>query len=61
VDPFHAIQLTNGQFVVIRSKSTGTFYSDHDVVEVDAEGRVIVSYKDTLQSTTKQKFLNHVI
>jgi hypothetical protein len=45
--PHHAIQLTSDQFAVCCS---------NDVVEVDTEGRVVVSYKNQLQSSTQRKF-----
>jgi DNA-binding beta-propeller fold protein YncE len=47
LDPWHVIQLTSGQFLV-------SCYND--VVEVDVNGRVVVSYTNQLQSTNKHKF-----
>jgi DNA-binding beta-propeller fold protein YncE len=53
--PFHAVQLTSGRLVV--SGCYGDRPREYDVVEVDCEGRVDISYTDTLTSTTKQKFM----
>ena len=39
--PFHAIQLTSDQFVICCKDKTNKIY---DVVEVDTNGRVVVSY-----------------
>jgi hypothetical protein len=50
--PRHAIQLTNDQFVV----SCVNMSDVSDVVEVDEEGRVVVSYRKQLQSTTQHEF-----
>jgi 6-phosphogluconolactonase (cycloisomerase 2 family) len=50
LSPFDVIELTSGQFLV--SCAVGVF----DVVEVDVNGRVVVSYTNQLQSTNKQKF-----
>jgi DNA-binding beta-propeller fold protein YncE len=53
LDPWHVIQLTSGQFLV--SSHVGDWSSGvHDVVEVDVNGRVVFSYRNQLQSTTKQ-------
>jgi DNA-binding beta-propeller fold protein YncE len=53
LSPLHAIQMTNGQFVVsCWCLNSGV----HDVVEVDANGQVVVSYSKQLQSTTQQYF-----
>jgi DNA-binding beta-propeller fold protein YncE len=51
--PMHAIQLAGDQFVLGCWNVTSKVY---DVVEVDTEGRVIVSYTNQLQSTTQHKF-----
>ena len=47
--PWHAIQLTSDQFVVCTS-------SDSDVVEVNSQGQVVISYTNQLQSTTQHQF-----
>jgi DNA-binding beta-propeller fold protein YncE len=47
--PWHAIQLTSDQFVVCT-------LNDSDVVEVNSQGRVVTSYKNQLQSTTRHQF-----
>lgn len=49
--PWHSIQMASGQFIVC----FGT-WGEYDVAEVDATGQVVVSYKDQLQSMTKNKF-----
>jgi DNA-binding beta-propeller fold protein YncE len=59
--PIHVIQLTNGQFVIggrLKPRRTGFFfsYTPYDVVQVDDNGRVVVSYRNQLQSTRKQNF-----
>lgn len=51
--PLHAIHSTDDQFVVSCWNET---HRMHDVTEVDAEGRVVVSYTNQLQSTTRHKF-----
>ena len=53
LSPRHVIQLTSGQFVVSCCEVT---YGVDDVVELDANGQVLVSYRNQLQSTTKQNF-----
>jgi DNA-binding beta-propeller fold protein YncE len=50
--PLHAIQLTSDQFVVC----TSNLGRDSDVVEVNLQGRVVTSYKNQLQSTTRHQF-----
>jgi DNA-binding beta-propeller fold protein YncE len=53
LSPFHVIQLTSGQFVVSCDvNSLGV----SDVVELDTNGQVLVSYRNQLQSTTHQSF-----
>jgi DNA-binding beta-propeller fold protein YncE len=52
-NPHHAIQLTNNQFVMCCWNETSKVY---DVVEVDQNGRVVVSYTNQLQSTTIPHF-----
>jgi DNA-binding beta-propeller fold protein YncE len=52
--PYHAIQLTSGQFVV--SCWDANRYDGHNVVESDANGQVSFSYTNQLQSTTQQNF-----
>jgi NHL repeat len=47
LNPLHVIQLTSGQFIV-------SCYDD--VVELDANGQVLVSYTNQLQSATQQNF-----
>jgi hypothetical protein len=56
--PYHAIQLTSDQFVVSCWNVTNKVY---DVVEVDTKGRVVVSYRNQLKSTTQHEFNGHVI
>jgi hypothetical protein len=51
--PYHAIQLTNDRFVVSCANVTNKV---HDVVEVDTKGRVVVSYRNQLKSTTQHEF-----
>jgi DNA-binding beta-propeller fold protein YncE len=51
--PMHAIQLTSNQFVVSCRNEINKVY---DVVEVDTEGRVVVSYTNQVQSTTQKEF-----
>jgi DNA-binding beta-propeller fold protein YncE len=53
LSPFHVIQLTSGQFIVSCYEVTSL---GHDVVELDADGKLLVSYTSQLQSTTKQNF-----
>ena len=48
--PIHAIQLTSGYFVV----SCG--WSNDDVVKVDSEGEVVVSYSHTIKSASPSLF-----
>lgn len=52
--PLHAVQLTSGHFVV----SYWNGNSLHDVAEIDADGRVIVSYESKLSSVNEHKFSN---
>jgi DNA-binding beta-propeller fold protein YncE len=52
LNPYYAIQLTSGEFVVC----CGADGYVHDVVEVDVNGRLVVSYTNQLQSTTQQNF-----
>jgi DNA-binding beta-propeller fold protein YncE len=47
--PKHATQLTSDQFVVCT-------YTGDDVIEVNSQGRVVISYKNQLQSTTRHQF-----
>jgi hypothetical protein len=54
LSPYHVIQLTSGQFVV--SCCDVNSFGVYDVVELEANGRVLVSYTNQLQSTTKQYF-----
>ena len=49
--PVHAIQLTSDQFVVCTL---------NDVVEVNSQGQVVISYKNQLQSTTRHQFKSPV-
>jgi DNA-binding beta-propeller fold protein YncE len=51
--PLHVIHLSSDQFVVSCWIETNNVF---DVVEVDTKGRVVVSYKNHLQSTTKHEF-----
>jgi DNA-binding beta-propeller fold protein YncE len=53
LSPHHVIQLTSGQFVVSCLDVNNNVY---DVVELDDNGQVLVSYTNQLQSTTQQKF-----
>ena len=53
LSPHHVIQLTRGQFVVSCYDVNSLVY---DVVELDANGQVLVSYTNQLQSTTQQNF-----
>lgn len=50
---FHAVQLANGRYVV--SYMDEKKYVD-DVIEIDAEGRIIASYTYRLQSATGREF-----
>jgi sugar lactone lactonase YvrE len=52
--PFHMIQLKDGHFVVSCRHSSSSM---DDVVEVDVDGKVVVSYTSRLQSTKKQNLL----
>jgi hypothetical protein len=52
--PYHAIQLTSDQFVV--SCWNDDQQQVDDVVEVDTKGRVVVSYRNQLKSTTQHEF-----
>jgi hypothetical protein len=52
LSPYHVIQLTSGQFVV--SCLVNNFV--YDVVELNANGQVVVSYKNQLHSTTQPNF-----
>jgi hypothetical protein len=52
LSPWHVIELTSGQFLV----SCRDVNDVSDVVEVDVNGRVVVSYTNQLQSTNKQNF-----
>jgi hypothetical protein len=54
LSPYHVIELTSGQFLV-SCLVVNNVYED-DVVEVDVNGRVVVSYTKQLQSTNKQNF-----
>lgn len=54
--PFHAIQLTGDRFVVCFCESTKSLQKSEDVVEMNSEGQVIVSYKNRLWSTTRRRF-----
>jgi hypothetical protein len=51
--PLHAIQLHGDQYVVSYWSETGKVF---DVVEVNGNGRVLVSYTNRLQSTTQHRF-----
>jgi DNA-binding beta-propeller fold protein YncE len=51
--PYHAIQLTSDQFVVSCYNVTNEVW---DVVEVDTKGRVVISYRNQLKSTTQHEF-----
>jgi hypothetical protein len=51
--PVHAIQLTSDQYVVICRNETNEVY---DVVEFDTKGRIVVSYRNQLKSTTQHEF-----
>jgi DNA-binding beta-propeller fold protein YncE len=51
--PLHAIQLANGQLLVSCQYEKSNVC---DVVELDARGRVLVSYTNQLKSTTQQNF-----
>jgi DNA-binding beta-propeller fold protein YncE len=46
-EPHHAIQLTSDQFVVCTS---------NDIIAVNSQGRVVISYTNQLQSTTRHQF-----
>lgn len=53
--PFHAIQLTDGDlFVVCLHRALDSMPGD--VVEVNSEGRVVISYKKQLLSTCQHQF-----
>jgi hypothetical protein len=58
--PHHAIQLTSDQFVISCLNVTNDETDDDDdvsdVVEVDTQGRVVVSYRNQLKSTTQHEF-----
>jgi hypothetical protein len=51
--PLHALQLTGDQFVV---SCWNAAKGVHDVVEVDTKGRVVVSYRNQVKSTTQYEF-----
>jgi hypothetical protein len=51
--PLHAIQLAGGKFIVSCWRVTS---SVSDVVEVGAEGKVVVSYTNQLKTTTHHQF-----
>jgi DNA-binding beta-propeller fold protein YncE len=53
LSPYHVIQLTSGEFVVsCQDVNRGV----SDVVELDANGQIVVSYTNQLQTTTQQNF-----
>lgn len=52
LNPWHAIQLTNGHFVV----SCGDVNSESHVFEVDVNGRVLATCSNQLKSTSKPEF-----
>jgi hypothetical protein len=54
--PYHAIQLSSGQFVIGCSNGKWSPDTVYDVVEVDTRGRVVVSYTEQLHSLNQQKF-----
>jgi hypothetical protein len=54
--PYHAIQLSSGQFVIGCSNGRWPPDTVYDVVEVDTKGRVVASYTEQLHSVTQQKF-----
>jgi DNA-binding beta-propeller fold protein YncE len=51
--PLHVLQLTGDQFVVSCWNESNRIY---DVAEIDSQGRVVLSYTNQLQSTTRRKF-----
>lgn len=55
LSPYHAIQLTDDRYAVCLSEPGDNSTSD-DVVEINCQGRVITSYKEQLQSTTRRHF-----
>jgi DNA-binding beta-propeller fold protein YncE len=52
LNPLHVIQLTSERYVI----GCPVEGRECDVVEVDANGRVVVSYKTQLQSTNRKRF-----
>jgi hypothetical protein len=65
LSPWHAVQLTSDRFVVSCWNETNKVsrYNNatsivYDVVEVDTNGQVVVSYTNQLQSTTQHEFNN---
>jgi DNA-binding beta-propeller fold protein YncE len=54
LSPYHVIQLTSGQFVVSLWDVNSLVF---DVVELDANGQVVISYTNQLLSTTQNKFV----
>jgi hypothetical protein len=53
--PWHAIQLSSDVFIVCLA-AFGRSSLRADVAEVNSQGRVVISYKNLVQSTTKQQF-----
>jgi 6-phosphogluconolactonase (cycloisomerase 2 family) len=51
---WHAIGISAERFVVCISRGRGS--SSDDVVEVNSDGRVVLRYKDQLQSTKQRQF-----
>lgn len=52
--PLHAIELKNGHFLVSLPVRRPV---QHDIVELDSEGRTIVSYSEELQHSSGQLFM----
>jgi DNA-binding beta-propeller fold protein YncE len=55
LSPWHAVQLIDGQ-IVVSCRVDDMFSGMYDVVEVDVNGRVLVSYTNRLQSTAGHSF-----
>lgn len=52
--PYHAIQLTSGQFAVGCWNGKLRPNTEYDVIEVDTEGQVVVRYTNRFHLTTQQ-------
>lgn len=57
LSPWHSIQLPGDRYAVaVRNESSPGSATADDVVEVDSEGQVVVSYRQLLQSTSERLF-----